>query len=332
MTTRLNVAETVRTHLADDAGFKEFLFFCLARQGGRTALEILARALIGEGRGVFVGQNLTGARSLGTNHMVMRVGGTPDLPQGMAPERPTGIMFLHEALVWPDPSEVIAQIKRSDAILDTRRGGLLMVCTSRAPREVVYPVEFDGTVATVDAEEVFARRIDIRPAPSGITALGLFAAANPDLVRIEALREAVLDHDRLSPRMREVNADCMTEAYQQAKVARRVKLKGRMTPSDFRASVMTRPTTAVLSAGQKSVSTEWREELPVLDPNLCTCEVCFSAMACPEAVIRWRDGDIDMDYSFCKGCGSCANECPPGAITMDMAETVLARWEAEHSE
>jgi pyruvate ferredoxin oxidoreductase delta subunit len=332
MTERLDVTKYLEEHLAKGADFQEFLFFCLARQGGRTAIEILARALIHQGKSVFVGQNLTGARSVGTNHMVVRVGDTPDLPRGMAAERPTGIMFLHEALVWPDPSEVVAQVKRSEGILTTRTGSLLMVSTARAPRDVVYPIDFSGTVATVDAEEVFAGRVDIRPAPSGITALGLFAAANRDLVDIEALKESVLEHDRLSPRVRQLNAECMEEAFQRAKVARKVKLKGSMTPAEFAASIMKRPTTAVLDSSQKGVSTEWREELPVLDAGLCTCEVCFSAMACPEAVIRWHDGNIDMDYSFCKGCGSCANECPPGAITMDIAESVLAKWEADHPE
>jgi 2-oxoacid:acceptor oxidoreductase delta subunit (pyruvate/2-ketoisovalerate family) len=332
MSERLDVTKYLEEHLAEGAGFQEFLFFCLARQGGRTALEILARALINQGKGVFVGQNLTGARSVGTNHMVVRVGDSPDLPWGMAAERPTGIFFLHEALVWPDPSEVVAQVKRSEGILATREGGLLMVSTARAPKDVAYPIDFKGTVATVDAEEIFSSRIDIRPAPSGITALGLFAAANKELVDVEALKESVQQHDRLSPRVRQLNAECLEEAYRRARVARKVKLKGTMTPAEFEASIMTRPTTAVLDGSQKGISTEWREELPTLDKNLCTCEVCFSAMACPEAVIRWRDGSVDMDYDFCKGCGSCANECPPGAITMDIAESVLARWEAENPE
>jgi 2-oxoacid:acceptor oxidoreductase delta subunit (pyruvate/2-ketoisovalerate family) len=325
MSKRLDVRKFLESHLAKGADFQEFVFFSLARQGGRTALEILARALISEGKNVFVGQNLSGLRAVGTNHMVMRVGDTPDLPQGMAVERPTGIMFLHEALVWPDITEVVAQIKRSEAILKTRKG-LLMICTASAPKKVAYPVDFQGTVATVDAEAVFARHLDLRPAPSGITALGLFAAANSDLVSIQALKESVMAHDRLPLRLREVNAECMEQAYEQAKVARRVKLKGKMTLAGFEETIQSRPTTALLDGSQKSLSTEWREELPVLDENLCTCEVCFSAMACPESVIRWEDGRIDMDYHFCKGCGSCANECPPGAFTMQHAASVLANW------
>ena len=41
-------------------------------------------------------------------------------------------------------------------------------------------------------------------------------------------------------------------------------------------------------------------------------------MFCPDGAIKWRPeiGDIEFDFSFCKGCGICANECPTKAITM----------------
>jgi 2-oxoisovalerate ferredoxin oxidoreductase delta subunit len=41
---------------------------------------------------------------------------------------------------------------------------------------------------------------------------------------------------------------------------------------------------------------------------------------CPDGAIRWKPekGDIEFDYSFCKGCGICANECPTKAITMKL--------------
>jgi Pyruvate/2-oxoacid:ferredoxin oxidoreductase delta subunit len=31
-------------------------------------------------------------------------------------------------------------------------------------------------------------------------------------------------------------------------------------------------------------------------------------------------GKIEFDFSFCKGCGICANECPTKAITMKIPE------------
>jgi 2-oxoacid:acceptor oxidoreductase delta subunit (pyruvate/2-ketoisovalerate family) len=51
----------------------------------------------------------------------------------------------------------------------------------------------------------------------------------------------------------------------------------------------------------------------------CTrCLLCV--LFCPDGAIHWKPdkADIEFDYSFCKGCGICANECPTKAITMKL--------------
>ena len=66
---------------------------------------------------------------------------------------------------------------------------------------------------------------------------------------------------------------------------------------------------------------DWKTYMPVLDLEKCTtCLTCV--MFCPEGAIKWRPemGKIEFDFSFCKGCGICANECPTKAITMKMPE------------
>lgn len=66
---------------------------------------------------------------------------------------------------------------------------------------------------------------------------------------------------------------------------------------------------------------DWKTYMPVVNPEKCTtCLTC--AMFCPEGAIKWRPelGKIEFDFSFCKGCGICANECPTKAITMKLSE------------
>lgn len=60
----------------------------------------------------------------------------------------------------------------------------------------------------------------------------------------------------------------------------------------------------------------WRTFKPILDKNKCVkCLRCW--IFCPEAVIwRNKDGSVDIDYDYCKGCGICANVCPVKAIKM----------------
>ncbi len=58
----------------------------------------------------------------------------------------------------------------------------------------------------------------------------------------------------------------------------------------------------------------WRGSRPVIDHDKCTrCSLCW--LYCPDAVIT-RDEKYDINYKYCKGCGICAEECPPRAIRM----------------
>ena len=49
----------------------------------------------------------------------------------------------------------------------------------------------------------------------------------------------------------------------------------------------------------------------------CThCDTCL--VYCPEGIIRREgaEGGYEVDYSYCKGCGICVEECPRSAIEM----------------
>ncbi len=62
----------------------------------------------------------------------------------------------------------------------------------------------------------------------------------------------------------------------------------------------------------------WRTMRPVLDKSKCiNCLVCW--IYCPDAAIKVKDGKvIEIDLDYCKGCGICAEVCPPKvkAVTM----------------
>jgi pyruvate ferredoxin oxidoreductase delta subunit len=64
---------------------------------------------------------------------------------------------------------------------------------------------------------------------------------------------------------------------------------------------------------------DWKTYTPVRDLEKCTrCVLCV--LYCPDGAINWKPekNDIEINYSFCKGCGICANECPTQAIEMKL--------------
>jgi len=292
----------------------EFPAFCIARQGGRTALEILTRAFILEGKYAYLGQNLSGLRGMGSNGFVIRFADTPEIPPGISVNRPKGFMLMHESLTSTKQGlgDLMSQMKRVD-MLRQFNSGILMVCTSKSPDELAatYPFPFQGTVATVDAEAIFSKRVGIQPAPSGITALGLFVAATGDMLDIESVKQATLAHERLGRKVREQNVPCLEEAYDKAKVVNDVII-GEQEGSRK-------------AAHKSGISgSKWTKDLPLCDLSKCSCAECVSAYFCPEAAITWRDDVIDIDYDACKSCGTCAVECLHDALTMENAAKVMA--------
>jgi 2-oxoacid:acceptor oxidoreductase delta subunit (pyruvate/2-ketoisovalerate family) len=54
--------------------------------------------------------------------------------------------------------------------------------------------------------------------------------------------------------------------------------------------------------------------------NCFGCDNCYGV--CPDnAIIKLADGQYEIDYDYCKGCGLCDAECPCGAIEMDPEQT-----------
>ncbi|MDY6834379.1 MAG: 4Fe-4S binding protein [Chloroflexota bacterium] len=81
-------------------------------------------------------------------------------------------------------------------------------------------------------------------------------------------------------------------------------------------SAMASPT-----VGEAGKTGEWRQLRPVINHMKCipakkgkpACFMCW--LYCPEVVVK-RSIPIEIDLTYCKGCGICAEECPAGAIVM----------------
>ena len=281
-------------------------------------MEVLARALIMEGKYAYVGQDLTGLRSLGTNSMIVRCSDTDNIPPGTGTINPDGVMLMNEALIIPNPQATGlagSPVNRFD-VLSRQTRGTLMVCTSKDPGSVAYPVDFHGTVATVDADAIFNEIVGTQPAIAGITSLGLFSRAT-GVVKLETLIRALMEHERLGKRTRQANVACVEAAYERTKLAHGVTLTATRVPRED-------PEIMAL------ISTLWQNDLPVCDTDRCVCSVCLAAVYCPEAVISWEDEAITIDFDRCKSCGTCVRECPRDAMRMESGRVAKDRKPANH--
>lgn len=322
MTGNRSCVDIVRAKGPARINLKEAVFITMSRQGFVLALEALASALIKQGKWVYVGARL-GARRLSTNLQTMRIADLPEFPAGEATTGVDQLLVSHEALFVP------AERNLRRALAATERG-VLMVCTSKPPEAIEFPLDFEGTVATADAESIYVELIGTQPPPFGIAGLGLYAAAT-GTVDYKLLQEAAADRlSRFRPKVRELNLKALDVVYKSTRIAHGVKIKGKHTREEYRNYVppVERKHFDLSGASSEEAAHYWREKLPVCDQKKCTCIECVATYYCPQSAISWQREVYVVDYDFCKGCGICARECPEKAITMKPADEVLAAAKA----
>jgi len=72
---------------------------------------------------------------------------------------------------------------------------------------------------------------------------------------------------------------------------------------------------SIPSKGAGGRTGNWRVVRPIVHHEKCVnCKACY--LWCPEGTILVIDGKVDIDYTYCKGCGICSNICPVKAIEM----------------
>lgn len=74
--------------------------------------------------------------------------------------------------------------------------------------------------------------------------------------------------------------------------------------------------------GFAEVEGGFTESVSVKETERCfSCGVCDSCdncwLVCPDVTISRKNGEYQVNYDYCKGCGICKEECPRGAITME---------------
>ena len=82
---------------------------------------------------------------------------------------------------------------------------------------------------------------------------------------------------------------------------------------------------ATLARGEAGKTGDWRAKRPVIDLNKCTpckkqkdtCYLCW--LYCPDGTVARRI-PVEIDLTYCKGCGVCAQVCPTKAISMEVEE------------
>jgi NADPH-dependent glutamate synthase beta subunit-like oxidoreductase/Pyruvate/2-oxoacid:ferredoxin oxidoreductase gamma subunit/Pyruvate/2-oxoacid:ferredoxin oxidoreductase delta subunit len=290
---------------------KEITFLSIGGQGALAGAEILASAMIMEGKIANVNVVTTGERRNAPVVNNIKVADAPPLPN-CKNYMPTEMVIFKESLLEARKPIILLS-------LQTLRNGILMVNSPKPPQMIEFPFDFDGVIATAPAERICHEVLGILPPPFGITILGMYLAAT-NAVKWESLEAAIME--RFPGSIGEKNAKAVHLAMEQTRIEKKRKIIGKekrpgiktVYPQDILGveSFDHIPLQRV-SQGSYRIS---REYLPVCDTGLCVCEECVSVTYCPEAIPVLTDQGFWTDYGFCKGCGICAKTCPHGAIRM----------------
>ena len=286
----------------------EIRFHGRGGQGAVVASELLAQAAFLDGREPqsfpFFGVERRGA---------------PVTAYARVDDRPIGVrtsIVAPDIVVVLDPGLLLTQ-PVADGLKD---GGLLLVNSPRPPERLKAPAAVRR--ATVDAAAIaVAHGLGSRTMPIvNTTVLGALARAS-GVVSLEALGQAI---DRFVPSHPAENRAAAADGFASVRLVETgptpTVVPGRSAPSA--PFVIPEGPLATLSSG--SIHTgSWRTLTPEIDLARCTkCNFCWKF--CPDDAIELdARGFPVVVLDVCKGCGICADVCPPKTIAMVAVEAPL---------
>ena len=250
-----------------------------------------------------------------------------------------------------EPDYVIVQDATLVSAVDVTAGlkpdGIVIVNSEKSAEEVGLDAGID--VRTIDATGI-ALEIIGRPIVN-TTLLGAFAGATGE-ISIESIKQSVLA--RFPGKVGEVNVQAAEKAYH-LMTGTKLKPHKKVTAQKKREAheESTKIPTAAIGKPATSEATktgDWRTFYPEFDMEQCTrCGKCLEN--CPDAAIiertlsgqevdeaRKRAEELEktgkirkaaakkahiryeLNPTYCKGCGICANECPIQGIRMKLEE------------
>jgi len=250
-----------------------------------------------------------------------------------------------------EPDYVIVQdatlISAVDVTAGLKPNGIVIVNSEKSAEDVGLDAGID--VRTIDATGL---ALDIIGRPIvNTTLLGAFAGATGE-IGIDSIKQSILA--RFPGKIGEVNVQAAEKAYELTASAKRKphkKMKSRKKVAVTKESEKIQMG-AIGKPGTSEVTRtgDWRTFYPEFDMEQCTrCGKCQES--CPDAAIHERElsgreatealkraedlekaGKIkkaaakkahiqyELDPTYCKGCGICANECPIQGIKMKLEE------------
>lgn len=292
---------------------KEIRFHGRGGQGAVTAVDLLAQAVIADGKYAQGFPNFGPERRGAPVTAYLRVSNQP--------------IYLRESIEKPDATVVLdaSLMELIDVCEGLKPGGILLVNTAEQKKSRLLSFCSRYRVGWVDASRIAKETLGVPITNTAI--IGALLKVLP-LAGIDYVREPL---EKRFDKLAEKNMCALNRAYQETRF---VEISTEPVPenevTDCRFTVARRKKSLMdwktLTIGcdidRPGNSTDfytgnWRTAgRPVIDLEKCIrCGFCW--VFCPDdAYQRAAEGAFRWDERYCKGCGICAAECPKSAINM----------------
>jgi pyruvate ferredoxin oxidoreductase gamma subunit len=286
-------------------------------QGNVAAAELLAQAAFAAGRHVQAfpafGAERTGAPVVA----FVRIGDAPIRLRSQV-YSPRDLIIQDRTLVARDADRIVAGLLPE---------GLVVINAAEVPAELAAALPDRARAIAIPATDVALELLG-RPVPNTVL-LGAYAGAS-ETFPLAAAERAI--RQRFPGELGERNVAAARRGHEIAfrmpvtiaptRPPREARPVGPAVAAPLSLGLVAGPGTSAGPTGYHTGS--WRTLRPVWDPAKCNnCNLCV--VYCPESVV-WQRGprDYAADLAFCKGCGLCAEECQPKAITMVREDVLVA--------